>query len=67
MKNNMFLVNEGSDKLMIVMTYKAMMELQRMIKSVENQWSVNDDFAYVALTGDMIQKGETVDGKQENL
>jgi hypothetical protein len=61
MKNNLFLVNEGSDKLMLVMTHKAMMELKNMVDSVFSLWSEDDDFAYFALSGGMSQKGEMVD------
>jgi methionine synthase I (cobalamin-dependent) len=60
--NYLFLNNEGSDKLMIVMTYEAMTELQSMLDSIREQWAETDDFAYFALSGGMSQKGEMVDG-----
>ena len=63
MKDNLFMVNEGSDKLMLVMTYAAMLNLERLIDSVKHQWSKTDDFAYFALSGGMSRKGRAIDGE----
>jgi hypothetical protein len=64
--NYLFLNNEGSDKLMLVMTYEAMMELKNMVDSVFSQWKMDtDDFAYFALSGGLSKKGEPIDGNQD--
>ena len=64
-ENYLFFVNEGSDRLMLVMTYPAMKNLQRMIESVDRQWKESDDFAYLALSGGISQKVIAAEERKE--
>lgn len=64
--NYLFFTNEGSDKLMLVMTRERLKSTIATLQIVDEEWQESHDFAYLALSGGLAKKGEVDDETQKD-
>ena len=66
-KEYLFMIGEGTEKLLLVCTRDRLIKTRDMIISVLDEWEEHHDFGYMAFTGQLTYKrsGEFVDGSTE--
>lgn len=64
MKQHLFMIGEGTDGQLLVMTRVRMKNIIKTLVTIDNEWEEAHDFAYLALTGQMTYKmtGQTIEG-----